>query len=441
MTLRKGLAGVAIVMLALAGAARAQDTGSTDNGNNGNNGGEMTNPGETPATPSNPTPTTPSPLMDGLDHLGISGPLDAANINIYGHVEGGYLYDFTKPENVTPPRTAPGDDIFFAGPYKDSLMLNQLDLAIERAVDVNKGTFDVGFKVEAYYGRDAFFTHSNGILDNDNKGGGVNGSDDQLDLLQAYVDATLPFFSGITLTAGKFVSIMGVETINPTTDTFYTHSYAFSYGLPFTYTGVLSTLNLPDQTDAAEVSSLTFGISRGWNQSTSDNNGVPDGLFQYAHKGSWLSYKFNLNYGPEGFLQYGPSDNHDWWEIPEAQVTLKASDQVSFTVDGLVGNAAHLSTWDDLAGYVTYTIDPTWALSLRAEYYHDGHGVTTGVGGGDVDYGEATYGVAITPLPGDEWFGGLVIRPEIRYDWADRPVFDADHSTQLTAAMDVYFKF
>jgi hypothetical protein len=140
-------------------------------------------------------------------------------------------------------------------------------------------------------------------------------------------------------------------------------------------------------------------------------------------------------------LAYGPPDNTDWWEVYEAQVTLKASDQVSITADGLVGNAAHLSTWSDLAGYVTYTINPTWALNLRAEYYHDGHGVTTGVGGGDVDYGEVTYGPSITPLPGDEWFGGLVIRPEIRYDWADRHVFDAAHSTQLTSAIDVYWKF
>ena len=279
------------------------------------------------------------------------------------------------------------------------------------------------------------------MLDEDNKNGGTTGPDDQLDLPQAYIDAVIPVWNGIEVKAGKMADLLGVETINPTKNVFYTHSYLFSYGTPFTQTGVLGTINMPSDISSTESSTMTFGLTRGWNQSTEDNNGVPDGYFQFAHRGDWLSYEFNFNYGPQGVLPYGPSDNHDWWEIPEANVTLKASDQLSFTADGLVGNAAHLSTWDDLAGYVTYIIDPRWAISLRTEYYHDGHGVTTGVGGGDVDYGEATIGVAITPLPGDEWFGGLVIRPELRYDWADRAVFDASHSTQLTSAIDVYYKF
>jgi hypothetical protein len=433
----KGLAGVAMVMLALGGVALADDTG---NGtiDNGTSGGETAAPAAAPTE----TPAPSGPLMNLLDMAHLSGPLDAANINIFGHVEAGYLYDYTNPTNLTPAKTAPGDFIFFPGPYKDTLMLNQLDLTIERAVDINKDSWDFGFLLEGMYGRDAFYTHSNGMLDQDNKNGGASGPDDQFDLPQGYLTMVIPVLSGIEVKAGKMADLLGIETINPTNNVFYTHSYIFSYGTPFTQTGVLGTINLPSQTSTTEYSLMTFGITRGWNQSTSDNNGVPDGYFQFATHGDWLSYAFNLSYGPEGVLAYGPPDNADWWVVPEANITVKASDNLTISGDGLLGNATHLATWGGIAGYITYTLDPRWSFSGRIEFYQDGHGVTTGVGGaGAVDYGEATFGVGITPVPGDEWFGGLVIRPEIRYDWADRPVFDATTSNQLTSAIDVYWKF
>jgi hypothetical protein len=437
MILRKGgLASVAVVMLALGGVALGQDTGTNDNGMGG---GETVAP-ETPAAAPAVAPTR-APLMDALDRAGISGPLDAANITISGYVEGGYLYDFTEPTNITPAKSAPGDFIFFPGPYKDSFMLNQLDLTVQRAVDINKNSWDVGFYMDAIYGRDAFFTHSNGMLDQDNKNGGTSGPDDQFDLPQAYIDGIIPVWSGVELKAGKFADLLGVETINPTNNVFYTHSYIFSYGTPFTQTGVLGTINLPDQTSATESSGLTFGITRGWNQSTDDNNGVPDGYFSFTHKGDMLSYAFNFSYGPQGVLPYGPSDNHDWWEVPEANVTFKPNSDWIITADGLIGNAAHLATWTGFAGYVTYLLDPHCSLNFRGEYYHDGHGVTTGVGGQDADYGEITGGVGITPLPNDEWFGGLEVRPELRYDMCDRAVFDASHTSQLTVAVDIYYKF
>ena len=72
-------------------------------------------------------------------------------------------------------------------------------------VNLPKGDWDFGFNVEAGYGRDDYFTHSNGILDQHNKqasllineGGalvpqGGTGNDDQLDLLQANVELGIP---------------------------------------------------------------------------------------------------------------------------------------------------------------------------------------------------------------------------------------------------------
>lgn len=54
---------------------------------------------------------------------------------------------------------------------------------------------------------------------------------------------------------------------------------------------------------------------------------------------------------------------------------------------------------------------------------------------------EMTWGVAITPWPTDKVLKNLIFRPEFRWDFADQPVFGGGRENQLTAAMDVVFKF
>jgi hypothetical protein len=145
--------------------------------------------------------------------------------------------------------------------------------------------------------------------------------------------------------------------------------------------------------------------------------------------------------GPEGVLPYGPSDNSHLWVVPEAIVNWKVADQFTISGDLLYGDATQLTQWFSAALYLKYAIDPHVSINTRFEYYHDGKGVTTGVGGNDINYWEATVGVAVTPLPNNWVFQGLVIRPEVRYDYADEAVFDFENFGQLTASMDIYWKF
>jgi hypothetical protein len=450
-TFRKGLVSVAVAMLAFAGVARADDSGSTGGGG----GDQITTPDQNPPPEQNPgenpaeTPATPAanpvagraPLMNLLDRAHVAGFLDSLGIDIRGYVEVGYLYDLTTPTNNSPPKTAPANFIFFPGAYKNSFMLNQLDLTLERVADASKGNFDWGFKFSTYYGRDAFYTHSNGILDQDNKHGGTNDQIDQLDIPEAYLTAALPVAGGLNVNFGKFTDPLGVEQINPTENLFYTHSYAFSYGMPFTLTGVISSLKLTNDINSDQYTNIILGISRGWNQSYYDNNGDPDGIVGVTGHLTGIDWKLQMIVGPEGVLPYGPPDDHDLWVLPDANVTIKANDQLSFTGDAFLGNAQNLSTWDGVSGYVSYILGKHVTLNGRAEYYHDGHGVTTGVGGGGVDYYELTAGAAITPMPNSEWLSTLTFRPEFRYDWASRSVFDATHSNQLTFAIDAFWKF
>ena len=270
-------------------------------------------------------------------------------------------------------------------------MLNQADITIERdMVNLSKGQWDFGGLVEAGYGRDFFFTHSNGILDQHNKqainnNGEGTGDDDQFDVLQAYVQLGIPIGTGLTVEAGKFVSLLGYEKIDPTQNIFYTHSYGFSYGKPFTNTGVLGSYTFSDPT-TSNVATLTGGISRGWNQSTDDNNGDIDGLIQFKDTMGPLAFTGNVEFGPEGVLPYGPPDHAHWWVIPEGIISWQISDQFLVAGDFLYGNAASLTQWFSAALYGQYKIDPHLSFGARVEYYHDGRGVTTGVGGPDISH-------------------------------------------------------
>jgi hypothetical protein len=379
--------------------------------------------------------TTPdAPLMSGLDAIGVGGVMKDLGLNLYGYVEGGYLYDATVPSNLTSPTSFPGDLIFFPGPSKNQVILDQVDLTLERAITMSKDKWDVGFRVEGIYGRDAVFTHSNGILDNSNKDGG--GEDMQLDLLQAYLTLNIPVGTGIMVKAGKFTTLLGYESINPTQNALYTHSYIFSFGVPFTQTGVTGSYNVTDDIN------VTAGFTRGWNQSTSDNNGAIDFLGQAIYTVSpSLSLTGNLSVGPQAF-----HDNSDYFVVPELITQYKMSDALSLNADVLYGFANHISQWFGVAGYVDYTLSNMFTLNGRAEYYHDGHGATTGAGtGGDVNYWEFTGGVAITPLPDIQLLSTFKLRPEVRLDLADQGAFDfngtSGQDSELTFAIDATWQF
>ncbi len=199
-------------------------------------------------------PATEKPLTEVMDKAGLEPELQAAGLTVGGYVEGSWTYNFNNPGNHT--NTGRVFD------FEDQdLTLNQVDLYIDRAVDATKGKFDIGFHVEAIYGADSRLIHSNG-LDFYGPGDATNGGQEypqnQLDLNQAYLTMAIPVGSGLTLQIGKFVTPMGYETINPTTNPLFSHSYMFGFAIPFTQTGILAKYNITKDL------SITGGITRGW---------------------------------------------------------------------------------------------------------------------------------------------------------------------------------
>lgn len=392
------------------------------------------------ANPPPATAPTPALLMTALGEGGIAELLNKAGINISGYAEGGYFHDFSAPGSRGPTYIGYNN-------FKNTVILDKISLNIERMVDPAKKSFDVGFHVEGIYGADAAFIHSNGMMDTQT---GLN----QWDLLQAYVDATLPDLP-VRLRVGKWIELAGFEQFSANiygafgdpARALYSYSYQFLYAEPGTQTGALATFVLNPQ--------WTFdaGFTRGWNQSTRDANDSLDFLGRVTFAPSdKTSVIFVMTEGPEFPTGAGknlpPGDDSDGWTALDLVITHTVSDKLRFGLGFDYVDAPHIpgvpggaKQWGGVAGYVSYAMDPHFTLNTRLEWYQDAaNGFSTGAPI-SANYYETTVGMAIKPFPEDHVLSHLLFRPEVRYDRSDRPVFDGGLQDQLTFSVDALFTF
>ncbi len=391
--------------------------------------------------PAEPPAPQPGLLMSLLGKAGLAKPLDEAGINIFGYAEGGYFHDFT--------RSSPSSGPTYIGfnHFKNAAVLDKVSLAVERTVDPTKKKFDLGFRVEGIYGADAAFVHSNGFADNQS---GRN----QWDIIQAYVDMTLPAVP-VRIRAGKWIELAGFEQFSANiygafgdpARALYSYSYQFLYAEPSTQTGVLVTYVPNSQW------SFDAGFTRGWNQSIQDSNGVLDFLGRVSFTPSdKTSIIFVMTAGPEyppGFGDDLPKgDSSHWWTALDLVLTHKVTDKLSLGLGIDYVYAAQIpglgtsgKQWGGVAGYISYAIDPRFTFNTRLEWYNDSaHGFSNGAPVG-ANYYEVTTGVAIKPFPNNRFLSKWLVRPEIRYDHSTKPVFDGGKQDMLTGSVGVLFTF
>jgi hypothetical protein len=380
-----------------------------------------------------------APIPGLLTAAGMARALNSARIRIYGYAEGGYFHDFSAPGS-------PGPTYIGYNSFKNSVILDKISLNIERTVDLTKKVFDVGFHGEGLFGADAALIHSNGLMD-------MQTGRNQWDLLQAYVDVTLPGLP-VRLRVGKWIELAGFEHFSANiygafgdpARALYSYSYQFLYAEPGTQTGALATFVLNPQ--------WTFdaGVTRGWNQSTRDANGSLDFLGRVTYTPSdKTSIIFVMTDGPEfptGAGENLPPGDSSWWTALDLVITHKVNDKLGLGLGFDCVVAPHIpglpdgaKQWGGVAGYVSYAIDPHFTLNTRLEWYKDAaNGFSTGAPVGANTY-EATVGVAIKPFPKDGIPSHLLFRPEVRYDHSNRPVFDGGRQDQLTFSVGALFAF
>lgn len=380
-------------------------------------------------------------LMDALEQVKMADILNKFGIKIYGYAEGGYMYDTTAPQPYAGPTFLAFNNL------RNTPVLDKIALKMERTVDPTKKQFDLGFCLEGIWGYDARFIHSTGL-------GDTQAGRYQLDPLQAYVDVALPYIPA-KIRAGKWIELAGFEQFDANLygafgdpmRALYSYSYQFFYAEPGTQTGVLGTYVLNPQ--------FTFdlGFTEGWNHSTRNPNGYLDILGRVTYTPTdKTTVIFVMTEGPEYPIGIGRNlpagDTKDWWTALDLVVTHKVTDKLSLGVGTDFVNAPRIpglergsKQWGGVAGYASYAINQYLTANTRLEWFNDSsYGFATGAPVG-ANYYESTTGIAIKPFPKDKILSNIIIRPEIRFDWSDRSVFDNGERSQVTLAGDVLFTF
>ncbi len=409
---------------------------------------------EAPVTaPTAPPPATTAAPLPGLwiNGIHLSAQLDAGIMGNPGR---------------------PADGLNFGHLFTDhanQVQLNQLLLTANKPLDPKNPDYQWGFKLQFLYGSDARYTQFLGELNR------VDPSQrNQTDVVEANVLAHLPWLTqgGIDLKAGQYPSPLGYETIDPSTNPFYSHSYIFQFGLPFKHTGVLTTTHVNSLLD------VYAGVDTGTNTTfgpLGDNNGAIGGIggFGLNMMDGNLTVLALTHFGPEDATRLlspiGVNANGQWRTYNDAVITWKASSALTLVTEanwvrdeyGLAGTPVN---GFGVAQYGSYTLTETIALNARAEYWRDDHNFfvasfpannayvqaqqglappTHAAPGSNTTYGALTLGISWKP-PVPAPVSGLLIRPEVRWDHAftDNHPFNAQRDDNaVTLGADAVLTF
>jgi Putative beta-barrel porin-2, OmpL-like. bbp2 len=444
-------------------------------------------------TTSAPVDTHPL-LMYSLDKVQagdstVGQNIQNANINITGYIDVGYTADLSGRNSTLTGAAIPGRT--FDSNYGNHIDLNQLDLQITRSINFtdpgfrNRG-WDIGGEVEWLYGYDADFVQSNGLnfyhsWTNNvvNANNGTLSPLYQFTLEQAFVQVAFALGdkSALQVQAGKFDTLIGYESIDATSNPFYSHSFIFNYSGPFTNTGVMLLYN-PDATSNVWV--FQGGITEGWNQTLKNLSGSVDfmGQINWTPTSEW-NLVLNFITGPEQGGTISNAPGSPTFQYPGYYTTVLdflthytpawnsnldfgnemvwgigyngAGNNLGGGFTNPPGTPGGTVNWFGDALYQSYTINSYLTWNNREEYYYDGAGFTTaGLGqtnptlytaGTSISYGEVTTGFKITPFPNDNLGQHLYLRPELREDLADHAVLTNGKHYQTTAAIDVIYQF
>jgi hypothetical protein len=438
-----------------------------------------------PASAQTPAPAAPAPAGTETAPAAPAAETPPAGLWIDGiHLSAQLDAGF----NLNPMRPSTG--LNFGQLFTDhanEATLNQLLLTANKPLDPKNADFQWGFKLQGMYGSDARYTQFLGELNN-----ALPGARYQFDIVEANVLFHLPVLTpgGIDLKAGQYSTPLGYETIDPSTNPFYSHSYIFQFGLPFKHTGLLTTTHVNDTLD------VYAGLDTGANTSfggSGDNNSALGGIggVNLTLLGGNLTILGLTHMGPEQATRVlspiGFNADGQWRFYNDVVITYKASDALTLVTElnwvrddfGFVDKPVNAF---GVAQYASYTLTDTLTLNGRVELFRDDnnffvssfsgnndpvlfqqglptvgpvyggqgfYGPTAAGSTGSSTYGALTLGVTYKPtLPAP--VTGLLIRPEVRWDHAftdnnpfnqNPPAFTKGTANNFTIGADAVITF
>jgi hypothetical protein len=363
-----------------------------------------------PAVPANaPSPAAaPSPVTIGEHVATVEGDLaqtkkDLATnlgVSIHGLVDAGYEHNFNQPIHET--------NVYRSFDANDGFQLTQGNLHIEKDGTVGFVTdINVGQVAESVSGA----THyTNSPVPNDSNSGRF------IDPTQYYLTYTAPVGSGISIQAGRFVTLLSEEVIPVYNNQNFneTRGDVFNLGEPFGHTGVRASYTFNDYVTA------TGGLNNGWDDPGNFNNGGPnyEGQIIVGTKDKSLLLTLNGIYGPN---QLGHSNSN--LGAIDPIVTFKPAflPNTTFVTEYLyaseTGNVVngHSATWQGLAQYLVYDWNAC-EFATRGEMFDDEDGSRTG-------FHQTLWELTQTFTYKVPDVNGLLVRAEYRHDNSNHHVF------------------
>jgi hypothetical protein len=361
------------------------------------------------------------------------------NLKFGLQIQGGIMGNAANPTNAKG-----GNFGHLFDDRANDFQLNQVLATMGRTLDPKATSYDFGFKLQGLFGTDARYTRWV------NFGRGPSGTY-QGDITEANVLVHTPWLTegGIDLKIGMFVTPMGLETIDPVTNAFYSKSYIFNFGLPLKHTGVLATTHVNDMLD------IYTGIDSGVNTTLFPNKGDNNSAYSFMGgvglnmMGGDLMVLALTHIGPEnaglsasrpggiahtaGVYRY-IADILTIWKVNEK---LTLTNEINYIHDEYPGvNPTAFGT----AVYAGYELTDMVTLNARAEVFHDDKNffvaafpgpsdfnnfqtgratgpIVSGTLGKATTYGAITIGATIKPpIEMLKMPGAMLVRPEVRYD-------------------------
>lgn len=255
----------------------------------------------------------------------------------------------------------------------------------------------------------------------------------------ASVGWVAPIGKGLRLDVGKFVTHIGGETIEGIKNNNLSHSYIYTYAIPFQDTGVR--LNYP----WSDKFYTEVYVLRGWNVTTGDNNrGVTGGPSIGWLPCPWFNLYLNYLVGAEQRNNEGNLrhlvDFQAFFNTPIPKLNLLLFGDYGFE-DNAVGGNKQNAVWHALAGVARYQLTDHLEPAIRLEYFQDQDGFQTGVD-------QHLYGVTVTlnyKMALAKGFN-LLVRPEYRFDKTSENFFSShsafrSKTTQHTVGVGAYLYF
>src|SRR3989442_1453339 len=298
--------------------------------------------------------------------------------------------------------------------------------------------YPFGFGLVVTGGQDARKNHALGIFRGDDDVFPFKDTE-PIDLQEAYGSYKIPIGSGLTLKAGKFVTLLGYEVIESPNNLNFSRSFAFSFGIPLTHVGALASYTFGDSLTVTPGPVVGRDVAR-------DNNDSMSVMGQFAST-PFKDFTASLNWvtGPEQ-LHEGSFFSHNR-TVLDLVVSYTGIKKLTIGLGADYGRESKeptivdtrddtTATWYGIAGYAAYDWTDRLRTAARAEWFEDPESVRTAGSLGDGNSpragGNRTTLWEITGTLQYKIWKGLVGRLEDRHDEANENVFKPDRSFMPT---------